>query len=140
MALNSALTGKLNYTRRDDPGIQKSLTTIELGSGSCRDSAALVIDCARTLGLAARFVSGYMFDPNQADTTGGDMHAWVEVFLPGAGWRGLDPTNGIFCQNAYVPVAHAVVAESVNPVQGSFFSLAPAVAKLSTDVQVSLAP
>jgi transglutaminase-like putative cysteine protease len=64
------------------------------------------------------------------------MHAWVEVFLPGAGWRGMDPTNGIFCDNAYVPVAHAVVAESVNPVQGSYFSQVPANSTMTTDVRV----
>ena len=125
-----------SYRRRDEHGIQQPAVTIELGTGSCRDYAVLLIACLRTLGLAARFVSGYLFDPSRAGLFGGDMHAWVEVFLPGAGWRGLDPTHGIFCDNAYVPVAHAVVAMSVNPVQGSFFSLQPAHATMTTDVQV----
>jgi transglutaminase-like putative cysteine protease len=109
--------------------------TLELGTGTCRDYAVLFIALARTLGVAARFVSGYLFDPHQLGDSPGDMHAWVEVFIPGAGWRALDPTHGIFCDNAYVPVAHAVLAESVNPVQGSFFG--PTVeAQLTTHVRV----
>jgi transglutaminase-like putative cysteine protease len=135
-ALNQVIHRNLVYRRRDDPGIQSALTTISLGSGSCRDFAVLLIECARTLGVAARFVSGYMFDPADNGLSAASMHAWTEVFLPGAGWRGMDPTHGIFCDNAYVPVAHAVVAESVNPIQGSFSSVPPAVATLSTDVRV----
>jgi len=135
-ALNQVVQQSLVYRRRDEPGIQPPLTTIALGSGSCRDFAVLLVECLRTLGLAARFVSGYMHDPAANGCAAGSMHAWVEVFLPGAGWIGLDPTHGIFCQNAYVPVAHAVVAESVNPIQGSFFSAVPAQARLTTDVRV----
>jgi len=135
-ALNQIICRNLSYRRRDEPGIQTAIETIAAGSGSCRDFAVLLIECARTLGIAARFISGYMFDQANNGTAGGSMHAWAEVFLPGAGWIGLDPTHGIFCQNAYVPVAHAVVAESVNPIQGSFFSVTPAVAKLTSDVRV----
>lgn len=135
-ALNEALYRNLGYTRREEVGIQTTLQTLQLGTGSCRDYAVALVDCARTLGLAARFVSGYLFDPSANGNVSGDMHAWVEIFLPGAGWRGIDPTNGIFCHNGYVPVAHAVVAESVNPIQGSFHSPVPASAKLFRDVRV----
>ncbi len=135
-ALNQVLHQSLRYQRREDQGIQDSMTTMRLGSGSCRDYAVLLVECARTLGLAARFVSGYLFDSAINGSSPGDMHAWVEIFLPGAGWRGMDPTHGIFCTNAYVPVAQAVVAESVNPIQGAFVSAAPAVAQLSVDVRV----
>jgi transglutaminase-like putative cysteine protease len=134
--LNQIFSRNLVYKRREEAGIQSARSTLFLGSGTCRDFAMLFIECARTLGLAARFVSGYHFDPGRYGGSGGDMHAWVEVFLPGAGWRGIDPTNGIFCDSGYVPVAHAVVAESVNPIQGSIFSAPPAVATLSTDVRV----
>lgn len=137
-ALNQLLYQKLVYQRRDEQGIQAPIETISKNSGSCRDYASLLIACARTQGLAARFVSGYLYDPNLPLDSPGDMHAWAEVFLPGAGWRGLDPTNGIFCNNAYVPVAHAVVAESVNPIQGSFFSATPAITKLSSQVRITL--
>lgn len=135
-ALNQVIQRSLTYRRRDEPGIQPTLTTTALGSGSCRDFAVLLVECLRTLGLAARFVSGYMFDPADNGRAAGSMHAWVEVFLPGAGWIGLDPTHGIFCQNAYVPVAHAVVAESVNPIQGAFFSAVPVHATMTSDVRV----
>lgn len=135
-ALNHAVFQNLRYTRRDEPGIQPATTTIQLGGGSCRDYAVLLIQCARAMGLAARFVSGYMLDPATDGGGYGTMHAWVEIFLPGAGWRGLDPTHGIFCDNRYVPVAHAVVAESVNPIQGSFFSAVPAVSQMHADVRV----
>lgn len=135
-ALNATITRTLAYWRRDEPGIQNSETTLARGGGSCRDFAMLLIECARTLGLAARFVSGYMFDPNAPDERQFSTHAWAEVFIPGAGWRGLDPTHGIFCTNAYVPIAHAVVAQSVNPVQGSFFSEIPAFATMSVRVRV----
>lgn len=136
LTLNQTIFNRLVYNRRDEPGIQSPLQTIQLGSGTCRDYASLLVACFRTLGLAARFVSGYLFDANQNPTSPGDMHAWTEVFLPGAGWRGLDPTNGLFCDNTYVPVAHAVVAESINPVQGSFYSLEPAHTKLFTEVRI----
>jgi transglutaminase-like putative cysteine protease len=135
-ALNQVICRSLSYQWRDEPGIQPSLTTIALGSGSCRDFAVVLIDCARTLGLAARFVSGYHYGVGSSGSPHRAMHAWVEVFLPGAGWKGLDPTHGLFCDNTYVPVAHAVVAESVNPIQGAFASAIPAVARLTIDVQV----
>lgn len=136
-ALNQTIFQNLRYVRRDEPGIQMPLRTISHGSGSCRDYAVLLIACARTLGLAARFVSGYLFDPAINGNDRGDMHAWVEVFLPGAGWRGIDPTHGIFCDNAYVPVAHAVVAESVNPIQGSYTSPFSVSTHLSVDVRLT---
>jgi transglutaminase-like putative cysteine protease len=139
-ALNQVVQRSLGYQRRDEIGIQTSTTTMRIGTGSCRDFAALFVDCARTLGLAARFVSGYMYDTSSQGYAAGSMHAWVEVFLPGAGWRALDPTHGIFCDNTYVPVAHAVVAESVNPIQGAFYSLTPACAQLTADVRVQRTP
>lgn len=135
-ALNQTIFRSLTYRRRDESGIQAAAATVALASGSCRDFAVLLIVCARTMGLAARFVSGYLFDPAADGGTPGTMHAWTEVFLPGVGWIGLDPTHGIFCDNSYVPVAHAVVAESVNPVQGSFLSATAAAMTLTTDVRV----
>ena len=137
MALIQTLNANVKYARRDEEGIQEPLQTIELNSGSCRDYATLFIACARTLGLAARFVSGYMYDPNLDPNLPGDMHAWAEVFLPGAGWRGIDPTYGLFCNNSYVPVAHAVVAESINPIQGSYYSAEGATSTMEFSVKIS---
>jgi transglutaminase-like putative cysteine protease len=140
MALIQTLNAQVRYERREEAGIQEPLETIQLNSGSCRDYATLFVACARTLGVAARFVSGYVYDPHLDQNLPGDMHAWAEVFLPGAGWRGIDPTYGLFCNNAYVPVAHAVVAESINPIQGSYYSPEPAKAQLTSDVRIRPIP
>jgi transglutaminase-like putative cysteine protease len=136
-ALNTLLYQTLKYTRREERGIQPSRLTLDLGGGACRDYAVLFMELVRTLGLAARFVSGYLHAPAGDDhRTVGAMHAWAEVYLPGAGWRGLDPTHGIWCDENFIAVAHAAQAESVNPVQGGIFSATPAVSRLITDVVV----
>lgn len=139
MALNSSLNRALLYTRREEQGIQSAAETLARGSGSCRDYAVLLIELCRALGLAARFVSGYLFEPaatGAAPPLPPAMHAWPEVYLPGAGWRGLDPTRGIFCDDAFVPVAHAALAESVNPIQGTFYGPATVASKLTTVLSV----
>jgi transglutaminase-like putative cysteine protease len=136
-ALNGAVKNSLRYNRRDEPGIQSAAETIALGSGSCRDYAVLFIELCRHLGLAARFVSGYFFEAPPADGSPPlpfAMHAWAEVFLPGAGWRGLDPTHGIFCDDAFIPVAHAALAETVNPVQGGFYGTGPITSLLHHEI------
>lgn len=135
--LNSLFFSVLRYTRREEPGIQSSAQTMSLGGGACRDYAVLFIEVCRTLGLAARFVSGYLHTaPGDDARTAGAMHAWVEVYLPGAGWKGLDPTHGIWCDDVFVPVAHAAQAESVNPIQGNYYSPTPATSQLTTAITV----
>ena len=136
VALNTLIHQTLTYHRREESGIQPSLTTLRLGGGSCRDYSVLLIELCRTLGIAARFVSGYLFDPKADSPSSGAMHAWAEVYLPGAGWKGLDPTHGIWCDAAFIPVAHAAIAESINPIQGSYFHTAPVSHQLSTSVLV----
>ena len=137
-ALNAAVRVSLVYYRRDEPGIQTASETLARGGGSCRDYAVLLIELCRLLGLAARFVSGYLYEPPAPEVPNPQptaMHAWTEVYLPGAGWRGLDPTRGIFCNDAFVPIAHSVVGETVNPIQGSFFG--HATSQLSTQLTVT---
>lgn len=139
MALNVAVQRALAYAPRDEPGIQSAAVTMARRGGSCRDFAAFLIELCRMLGLAARFVSGYLYEPPAAGTTGNGspaMHAWAEVYLPGAGWRALDPTRGIFCDDAFVPVAHAAIAESVNPIQGTFYAPAGVTSQLTTTLSV----
>jgi transglutaminase-like putative cysteine protease len=138
-ALNTAVQRALTYTRREEPGIQSASETLARGSGSCRDYAVLLIELCRALGIAARFVSGYLYEPPPADGSGVSspaMHAWAEVYLPGAGWRALDATRGIFCDDSFVPVAHAADAESVNPIQGTFFGPANVSALLTTTLTI----
>jgi transglutaminase-like putative cysteine protease len=139
MALNTTLQRVLTYTRREEQGIQSAADTLARGSGSCRDYAVLLIELCRTLGLAARFVSGYLYEPaasGAAPPLQPSMHAWAEVYLPGAGWRGLDPTRGMFCDDAFVPVAHAAFAENVNPIQGTFYGPATVTSQLTTILSV----
>ncbi len=136
-AFSRLIFERLTYVRRDERGIQPSLVTLRLGTGACRDFAVLFTELCRTLGLAARFVSGYLHAPDGDDhRTVGAMHAWAEVFLPGAGWKGIDPTHGIWCDDRFVPVAHGAQAESVNPVQGSYFSTTPISSQLDVNVVV----
>ena len=112
----------LAYRSREEPGVQSAVETLTLGTGSCRDFANLFMAAARHLGLAARFVSGYLHVmPPQSDF--GATHAWAEVFLPGAGWKGFDPTLGEMAGAKHIPVAVARLPESVPPVAGSYVGL-----------------
>nr|WP_234043841.1 transglutaminase family protein [Cerasicoccus arenae] len=130
-SINQAVHRDIGYARRDEEGVQSPNETLELRLGSCRDMAVLFISACRHLGMAARFVSGYLFDPPIDGSHGsahlynravGSMHAWAEVFLPGAGWKGFDPTNGILANEYFLPSAVAHEPQSVNPIQGKFFS------------------
>jgi transglutaminase-like putative cysteine protease len=138
-ALNQAVHDGLNYRVRTEEGIQNAAQTLALGTGSCRDFAVFLIELCRIVGVAARFVSGYVFDPPPPGTPNPappEMHAWAEVYLPGGGWRGLDPTRALFCDDAYVPVAHSAIAETVNPVQGKFTGPAGTTSQLFNELRI----
>jgi transglutaminase-like putative cysteine protease len=125
---------RVSYRMREEPGVQDAAETLALGTGSCRDSAALFIQAARCLGLAARFVSGYLqAEPSAVNY--GATHAWAEVYLPGAGWKGFDPSIGEMAGTQHIPVAVARLPESVPPVAGTFLGLPGA--SLSVGVWVS---
>lgn len=114
-----AIYQNFSYTIRDEPGVQTSLQTLELNSGSCRDFSLLLIEAARCLGFAARFVSGYLHSPPNVQNFGA-THAWAEVYLPGAGWKGFDPTVGGLASADNIPVAIAAQAQAVPPIEGVF--------------------
>ena len=109
----------LQYQIREEPGVQSVTRTLQLGTGSCRDSAHLFMEAARYLGLAARFVSGYLHTP-PSEANFGSTHAWAEVFIPGAGWKGFDPTIGEVTGNNHIPIAVSRLPESVPPIAGSY--------------------
>ena len=125
---------RLTYQAREAPGVQTAAQTLSLGTGSCRDFAWLFMETVRQLGFAARFVSGYLqVPPSNADF--GATHAWAEVYLPGAGWKGFDPTLGGLAGAKHVAVAVARLPELVPPVAGAY--LGPPGATLDVGVWVS---
>jgi transglutaminase-like putative cysteine protease len=122
------------YQVREQPGVQAPAETLARNTGSCRDFANLFMTAARQLGLAARFVSGYLHAP-AADGSSGSTHAWAEVYLPGAGWKGFDPTSGEIAGSRHIAVAVARTPEVVSPVTGAF--VGPPGADLAVGVWVS---
>ena len=132
--LCGAIKQSLTYQVREQPGVQTAVETLARGIGSCRDFAYLFMDAAQSLGLAARFVSGYLHAPFD-DGRGGSTHAWAEVYLPGAGWKGFDPTIGEIAGSSHIAVAVARQPGEVSPVTGAF--LGPPGSDLSVGVWVS---
>lgn len=148
MALLRAMTVSIKkdfrYIRRSEKGVQNPAETISTRAGSCRDYAVLMIEGARALGLAARFVSGYIFSPRSrkdrpVETTlgSGATHAWAQIYLPGAGWVDFDPTNDIVGNRNLIRVAFAWDHRQVVPLWGTFYGNASAFQSMDVTVRVT---
>ena len=152
--LNGRLQREIAYVIRLEPGVQSCDETLEKRSGSCRDSAWLLVNVLRRMGLAARFVSGYLIQlradqksldgPSGAESDFTDLHAWAEVFLPGAGWIGLDPTSGLMCGEGHIPLACTPEPVTAAPITGTTspaqceFNVHMAVTRIHEDPRVTL--
>jgi transglutaminase-like putative cysteine protease len=135
--LNTHIFQSLKYIHREEPGVQLPNETLQRGSGSCRDFAVLMMEAARYWGLGARFVTGYI---QMAEGQHGTTHAWTEIYLPGAGWRGFDPTNNKLVGSEHISVAVAREQEKASPLSGSWEGPADAFRELKVSVQVVPAP
>ena len=132
--LNSHIFRSFKYVPRDEPGVQLPSETIARGSGSCRDYAVLMMEAARRWGFAARFVTGYI---QMAEGQHGATHAWTEVYVPGSGWLGFDPTNNKPVGREHIAVAVAREQEKACPITGTWTGPTGAFDGMTVEVEVS---
>jgi len=137
-AMTHGIRDALIYRKRHEQGTQHPLDTLQTGSGTCRDYALFMIEALRRLGIAARFVSGYLFVPDDRAryAGGGSTHAWVQVYLPSAGWIEFDPTNGIVGTRDLIRVAVARDPRQAIPLHGTY--LGPADAFIGMEVNINV--
>jgi len=131
--LNTHIYRSFRYDSRDALGVQLPNDTLRLGSGTCRDFAVLMMEAARYWGFGARFVTGYI---QMAEGQHGATHAWTEIYIPGAGWRGYDPTNNKLVGSEHIPVAVSREQEKASPLSGSWDGPADAFKRMNVSVQV----
>jgi transglutaminase-like putative cysteine protease len=141
VAMTQAIKADFTYESRAAEGTHQPVVTLATGKGACRDFALLMMEAARALGFAARFISGYLYDEHLVDSDdavvgGGATHAWVAIYLPGTGWVEFDPTNGLVAGHNLIRVSVARTPEQAVPVGGGYIGAAGDFAGLKVSVEV----
>ena len=138
--MTATIQREFTYVRRPEKGTQTPIETLQKARGTCRDFAVLMIEGARSLGLAARFVSGYVYNPTRAEgrVGGGNTHAWVRIFLPGSGWVEFDPTNGIIGNRGLIRVAVARDPYQAVPLSGTWSGFPNSSLGMTVSVEVHI--
>lgn len=135
--LNRAIHESIGYERREAGAAYPPEETLRIGRGACRDVAALAAEMLRQAGLAARLTSGYLRESESASRRAeGSLHAWTEVFLPGAGWVGLDGTNGVFCNHNFIAAAVGLTAADITPIRGSYLHKTPVNSQMTSRLEL----
>ncbi len=141
LGMVQAIRAEFRYNARDEMGTQEPLVTLQSASGTCRDFALFLMEAARSLGFAARFVSGYLYDDNrvgEANVVGGGVtHAWAQIYLPGAGWVEFDPTNALVGGRNLIRVAVARDPSQAIPLGGSFTGPGNAFLGMTVEVEIT---
>jgi transglutaminase-like putative cysteine protease len=137
-AMTYAVRHGLTYVAREETGVQDPVKTLRSKSGSCRDFAVLMMEAVRSLGLASRFVTGYLYVPEGSERVGqGATHAWLEVYVPGAGWIDFDPTNGIVGNHDLIRVAVARDPRQAIPISGTWTGFPSDSPGMTVEVEVT---
>lgn len=135
--LNRTLHESIGYERREEGAAYAPEETLRLGRGACRDVAVLTAELLRQAGLAARLTSGYLREADASSRRAeGSLHAWAEVFLPGAGWIGLDGTNGVFCNHNFIAAAVGLTTADITPIRGSYLNKTPVASKMTSRLEL----
>jgi len=141
VGLTQAIHHHILYEHREEGAARSAHETLALGHGACRDSAVLLAEVLRQWGIAARLVSGYLCEFDVAPdkrVADGALHAWTEAYLPGAGWIGLDATNGVLCNENFIPLAVGLTPEDIAPVHGIFYHDHPVQSSMHTELTLTL--
>jgi transglutaminase-like putative cysteine protease len=137
IALNGAIHTNLEYERREEGEPHPPAELLARGAGACRDFAVLLAEVLRGLGIAARLASGYLCEFGDGERFAeGSLHAWTEAYLPGAGWIGMDPTNGTFCDHHHLTAAVGLTPDDISPVVGNYYSKRHIPSEMSASLQI----
>jgi len=137
VALNKRLHECIGYERREEGAALSPTETLRLGRGACRDVAVLLAEMLRQMGFAARLTSGYLREGDaETKRAEGSLHAWTEVFLPGAGWIGMDATNGVFCNHNFIGAAVGLTPGEITPIGGHYLSKKPVPVQMTSKLEL----